>query len=88
SGDHLYREPQMVSHILHAFRENGLPKEIPVMVTESHISWRLTGPMSTIFAALWLADNIGSFFEAGGAAFYHSPIQPQPVNNTCLGWAT
>jgi hypothetical protein len=44
--------------------------------------------MSTIFAALWLADNIGSFFEGGGAAFYHSPIQPQPVNNTCLGWAT
>jgi hypothetical protein len=84
----LYREPQMMSHILHAFWENGLPKKIPIMVTESHISWRLTGPMSTIFAALWLADNIGSFFEAGGAAFYHSPIQPQPVNNTCLGWAT
>ena len=32
------------------------------------------------FAALWLADNIGSFFEGGGAAFYHSPIQPQPVH--------
>jgi hypothetical protein len=44
--------------------------------------------MSTIFAALWLADNIGSFFEGGGAAFYHSPIQPQPVNDTCLGPAT
>lgn len=84
----LYREPQMMSHILQAFRENGLPKEVPMMVTESHISWRLTGPMSTIFAALWLADNIGSFFAAGGAAFYHSPIQPQPVNSTCLGPAT
>jgi hypothetical protein len=44
--------------------------------------------MSTIFAALWLADNIGSFFEGGGAAFYHSPIQPQPVQNSCLGPAT
>jgi hypothetical protein len=58
------------------------------MVTESHISWRLTGPMSTIFAALWLADNIGSFFEGGGAAFYHSPIQPQTVQDTCLGPAS
>jgi hypothetical protein len=77
-----------MSHILKALWEVGLPKSIPIMVTESHISWRLTGPMSTIFAALWLADNIGSFFEAGGAAFFHSPIQPQPVNNTCLGWAT
>jgi hypothetical protein len=84
----LYREPQMVKHILDALRKAGVPSEIPIMVTESHISWRLTGPMSTIFAALWLADNVGSFFEGGGAAFYHSPIQPQPVQDTCLGPAT
>jgi hypothetical protein len=84
----LYREPQMMKHILDALREAGVPKEIPIMVTESHISWRLTGPMSTIFAALWLADNIGSFFEGGGAAFYHSPIQPQPVQDSCLGPAS
>src|SRR5260370_26050829 len=44
--------------------------------------------MTTIFGALWLADNIGSFFEGGGAAFYHSPIQPQGVQNTCLGWSS
>ena len=44
--------------------------------------------MTTIFAALWLADNVGSFFEGGGAAFYHSPIQPQGMQKTCLGWAS
>ena len=48
----------------------------------------LTGPMSTIFSGLWLADNVGSFFEGGGAVFYHSPIQPEALHNTCLGWAT
>jgi len=58
------------------------------MVTENHLAAELTGPMTTIFAALWLADNVGSFFESGGAAFYHSPIQPQGVNNSCLGWAS
>jgi hypothetical protein len=84
----LYEEPQLMKHILEVWRSDGVPKSVPMMVTENHISWRLTGPMSTIFAALWLADNIGSFFEGGGAAFYHSPIQPQPVGNTCLGWAT
>ena len=84
----LYREPRMMKHILEALREAGVPKEIPIMVTESHISWRLTGPMSTIFAALWLADNIGSFFKGGGAAFYHSPIQLQPVQDSCLGPAS
>ena len=84
----LYEEPKLMKHILEVWREDGVPKNVPLMVTENHISWQLTGPMSTIFAALWLADNIGSFFEGGGAAFYHSPIQPQPVQNSCLGWAT
>jgi hypothetical protein len=78
----------MMKHVLDDLRENGVPENVPIMVTESHISWRLTGPMSTIFAALWLADNIGTFFEGRGAAFYHSPIQPQPVQDTCLGPAT
>lgn len=84
----LYREPELMKHILQVWREDGVPKEVPLIVTESHLSAGLTGPMSTIFAALWLADNIGSFFEGGGAAFYHSPIQPQPVQDSCLGWAT
>jgi hypothetical protein len=44
--------------------------------------------MTTIFAALWLADNVGSFFEGGGAAFYHSPIQPQGLQSSCLGWTS
>jgi hypothetical protein len=58
------------------------------MVTENHLAAALTGPMTTIFAALWLADNVGSFFEGGGAAFYHSPIQPQGIQKTCLGWSS
>ena len=84
----LYQEPQLMKGILDVWRKDGVPKSVPLMVTESHISWQLTGTMSTIFAALWLADNIGSFFEGGGAAFYHSPIQPQPVGETCQGWAS
>jgi len=84
----LYTEPHLMKHILEVWRADGVPKEVPLMVTENHLAAALTGPMSTIFAALWLADNIGSFFEGGGAAFYHSPIQPQPVENSCLGWAT
>src|SRR5712664_3513423 len=84
----LYSEPRLMKHILQVWRDDGVPKNVPLMVTESHVSWALTGPMTTIFGALWLADNIGSFFEGGGAAFYHSPIQPQGVQNTCLGWSS
>ena len=84
----LYSEPQLMKHILQVWREDGVPKDVPLMVTENHLSWQLSGPMATIFAAVWLADNIGSFFEGGGAAFYHSPIQPQDIHNTCLGWSS
>lgn len=84
----VYKEPEMMAHVMQSFRDNGVPKDVPLMVTESHISWRLTGPMSQIFAALWLADNVGSFFAAGGAEFHHSPIQPERVNTTCEGSAT
>jgi hypothetical protein len=84
----LYIEPQLMKHILQVWRDDGVPKDVPLIVSESHLAAQLTGPMSTIFAGLWLADNIGSFFEAGGAAFYHSPIQPQGLQNSCEGWAS
>ena len=84
----LYSEPQLMKHILQVWRNDGVPNNVPLMVTENHLAAQLTGPMTTIFAALWLADNAGSFFEGGGAAFYHSPIQPQDIHNTCEGWAS
>lgn len=84
----LYTEPQLIKHILQVWRDDGVPANVPLMVTENHLAAQLTGPMSTIFAALWLADNVGAFFEGGGAAFYHSPIQPQGLQNSCLGWAS
>jgi len=84
----LYKEPQLMKHILQVWRDDGVPKDVPLMVTENHLAAGLTEPMTTIFAALWLADNVGSFFEGGGAAFYHSPIQPQGIQSTCLGWSS
>jgi len=84
----LYSEPQLVKHILQVWRDDGVPKDVPLIITEDHLSAALTGPMTTIFAAIWLADNVGAFFEGGGALFTHSPIQPQGVQNTCLGWAS
>ncbi len=84
----LYQEPILMKHILDVWRGDGLPKQIPLMVTESSLSAGLTGPMSQILGGLWLADSIGSFFAGGGAAYYHSPIQPQTTDNTCQGAAS
>ncbi|WP_041856592.1 discoidin domain-containing protein [Candidatus Korobacter versatilis] len=84
----LYEEPQLMKGILKTWRDDGVPANVPLMVTENHLAAQLTGPMTTIFAALWLSDNVGSFFEGGGAVFHHSPIQPQDIHETCLGWAS
>jgi hypothetical protein len=84
----LYSEPERMKRVMQSFRDNGVPKDVPLMVTESSISWRLVPQTSDIFAALWLADNVGSFFAAGGADFHHSPIQPERIQQACDGWAT
>jgi F5/8 type C domain-containing protein len=84
----LYSEPGLVKHILEVWRADGVPRNVPLIIDEDDLAASLTGPMSTIFGGLWLADNVGSFFENGGALFTHSPIQPQGVQNSCLGWAS
>jgi hypothetical protein len=84
----LYKEPAQMKHILDVWREDGVPKNVPLMNTESHVAAQLTGPMSTIFSALWLSDSVGAFFEGGGGAYYHSPIQPQGIQPSCLGSAS
>ena len=77
-----------MSHILQVWRDDGVPKNVPLIVDESSLAAQLTGPMSTIFGGLWLSDSVGSFLAAGGSLYTHSPIQPQRVQNTCLGWAS
>ncbi len=84
----LYREPELVRHILQVWRDDGVPQNVPLMITESNLSWALTEPMADLFAPLWLADNAGSFLASGGSAFYHSPIQPEPLHSGCHGWST
>jgi hypothetical protein len=59
-----------------------------MLVTESNLAPELTHTMVEPFAALWLADNVGSFFASGGAGFTHSPIQPEPLRRGCHGYST
>jgi len=84
----LFREPEITKHILSIWRADGVPANIPLMNTESNVSWELTQPMTDIFSALWLADSVGSFLSLGGDVYYHSPIQPEPLRSGCRGWST
>jgi hypothetical protein len=86
----LYREPRLVRGILNTWRQDGVPADVPLMNTESNVSWSLTDPMQDLFAGLWLADSVGAFLTYGGpgAVYYHSPIQPEPLRPGCQAWST
>jgi len=85
--DDLYRCRELTRKTLQAFRDDGLPAAIPLMNTESNLCGSLSVYMSDIFSALWLADNVGSFFAEGGALYIHSPIEPSFIQHGCQGWA-
>jgi hypothetical protein len=66
----LYNEPQTMSHIMDVWRNDGLPANIPVFITESNLSSSGSEAYFDNFAGLWLADYIGSFLNAGGSGVY------------------
>jgi hypothetical protein len=74
--------------ILKIWRADGVPANVPLINTESNLSWGLTQPMTDIYAALWLGDSVGSFLTLGGDVYYHSPIQPETLRPGCRGWST
>lgn len=84
----LYREPELMSQILNVWRQDGVPANVPLMNTESNVTYENAQEMVDVFAALWLCDSVGAFLTAGGAAYYHSPIQPEPLRPGCRGFGT
>ncbi len=84
----LYQEPQLISHIMQVWREDGLPPDVPMFDTETNDHG---GDAAVdIFGALWLGDSFAGFLTAGGKAtyYYHglpySPPHPACANN----WGT
>lgn len=81
----LYDEPALVSNILQVWRDDGVPRDIPMFITESNISSQASEASVDIFGALWLADYIGAFFTAGGDAIYYFHYIPFGVHPGCNG---
>jgi hypothetical protein len=79
----LYDEPAFISHIMDVWREDGLPPEVPMFVTETNLSWESGESFPDIFGALWEADYVGAFFAAGGKATYYFHYLPEPLGRGC-----
>jgi F5/8 type C domain len=67
----LYEEANLTRHILQVWRDDGLPPGVPMFITETNIAAGSDESFVDVFAALWWADFVGAFLEAGGNAVYY-----------------
>jgi hypothetical protein len=83
----LYDEPELISHIMQVWHEDGVP-DIPMFITEGNLSSGASETYQDIFSGVWLADYIGSFLTSGGKGvyfFHYLPLQMEPGCNNSPG---
>ena len=84
----LYDEPELVSHIMQVWHEDGIPADMPMFITEGNLSSGASETYQDIFSGVWLADYIGSFLKSGGKGvyfFHYLPLQMEPGCNSSPG---
>lgn len=79
----LYDEPGLVRHIMQVWRDDGVPANIPMFITEGNLSSGASETYMDIFAALWLGDYVGSFLNAGGKGLYFFHYLPLQMEHGC-----
>jgi hypothetical protein len=86
--NNLYQEPELITHIMKVWRDDGLPQGIPLLDTETNDHG---GEAAVdIFGALWLADSFGGFLTAGGrSTHYYHALSYSPPHPACANsWGT
>jgi F5/8 type C domain len=79
----LYEEPALVSNIMQIWRDDGVPANVPMFITEGNISSSASEASVDIFGALWLADYVGAFLTGGGGGLYYFHYIPGGVHPGC-----
>jgi len=74
SWNDLYLEPGFVSHVIQAWKDNGLPANIPFFMTEGNMGGG-SGP-TDVKSGLWLADYVGSMMTGGAGGTYYFHYMP------------
>jgi hypothetical protein len=81
----LYDEPGLIAHIMQVWRDDGLPPDIPLFVTEVNLSWNSSEAFVDILGGLWLGDYVGAFLAAGGDGIYYFHYLPLGLRPGCKG---
>jgi hypothetical protein len=77
----LYDEPYLVTHIIDVWKQDGVPANVPQMITESNISWVDSEAFVDVWGALWLADYVGAYLSGGGQAVYYFHYLPLGIGH-------
>jgi len=85
SWSSLYEEQQWVTHIMKVWRDDGVPADVPLFITESNLSSQYSEAYMDIWGALWLADYVGAFLAGGGSAVYYFHYLPEQVGSGVHG---
>jgi hypothetical protein len=84
----LFKEPEVLTHIMQVWRDDGLPDGVPMFNTETNAPG---GDAAVdVFGALWLGETFPAFLTAGGkASYYHHAMPYSTPHPACSNsWGT
>lgn len=84
----LFKEPELLTHIVQVWRDDGLPPDVPMFNTETNAPG---GDAAVdVFGALWLGETFPAFLTAGGkASYYHHSLPYSTPHPACSNsWGT
>jgi F5/8 type C domain len=84
----LWKEPELLTHIVQIWHDDGLPANVPMFNTETNAPG---GDAAVdVFGSLWLAETFPAFLTAGGKAsyFHHAMPYSTPHPACSNSWGT
>ena len=84
----LFKEPEVLTHILDVWRADGLPPNVPMFNTETNDPG--ADAAVDVFGALWVGETFPAFLTAGGkASYYHHALPYSTPHPACWNsWGT
>ena len=83
SWNDLYREPDHIAHIIQTYKDDGLPPNTPIFVTEVNMGASVSENFVDIMGGLWWADYTGALFANGGTGNYFFHYIPGRLSRGC-----
>lgn len=84
----LYKEPEILTHIMQVWRDDGLPANVPMIDSETNAPG--ADDAVDVFGALWVGDTFPAFLTAGGqGSYYHTALPYSTPHPACdNSWGT